>query len=150
MSRTTGKVRTGLRIRGQRGNPVVRRAFIKFARWARKEFEFPTRVPVYLGKGETIRSISGKRVSATFFGPYSRKVEPYIRVATGDYPKLRSRMGSYQALAVTLHSLCHELVHYEQWRRGRPVSERGVEVRASRILKRYFRGSGHAAQKGLR
>lgn len=32
-------------------------------------------------------------------------------------------------------SVVHELVHYEQWRDGRNITERGVTVRARNILK---------------
>ena len=132
------KPRKGLVIRGQRGHPVVREAFKRFAVYARERFEFPIRVPVYLGRGLNVRTRSGERVSAIFFGPYSRIVEPYIRVATGDYPELRKKMGRHGALAVTLHSLCHELVHYQQWWTRTCMTERGAEVRATSMVKKYL------------
>ena len=133
------KLRKGLVIRGQRGNPVARRALIRFARWARREFEFPIRVPVYLSNAQTVRFFNGERVSAKFIWGLSRREEPYISVATGDYPQLRRERGRYNALATTVHSLCHEILHYQQWWAREEMTERGIEVRATTIVKRYLR-----------
>jgi hypothetical protein len=41
--------------------------------------------------------------------------------------------GGASWLAVRM-TLCHELAHYEQWRDGRTVQERGVRVRARTLL----------------
>ncbi len=131
------KRRAGLIIRGHRGNPEVRRALVKFARWARRQWAFPIRVSVYLSGEDTIRARNGRRVSATFFGPYSRAAEPYIRVATGDFPQLRRAKGRNDALAAFIHSLCHELVHYQQWIATGTTTERGVKVRAGGMLQSY-------------
>lgn len=38
-----------------------------------------------------------------------------------------------------LQSLAHELAHYEQWRDGRNLTERGVAVRARGILRAFKR-----------
>ncbi len=92
-------VRTGLRIRGARGHPRVRAAIIRFARWLRREYEFPIRVPVYLFPSERIVTIHGEIVCASFFAPWNRRVEPYIRIATGDYAQLRNERGRDDALA---------------------------------------------------
>jgi hypothetical protein len=41
--------RTGLRIRSLKGvEPEVRRACLEFGKWLRDNYEFPTRVVVYL------------------------------------------------------------------------------------------------------
>jgi hypothetical protein len=32
-------------------------------------------------------------------------------------------------------NLCHEVAHYEQWRDGRPLTERGVNVRARTLVR---------------
>ena len=39
--------RQGLRIRGDRGHPVVHRALVRYARWLRIHVEFPIRVHAY-------------------------------------------------------------------------------------------------------
>jgi hypothetical protein len=130
-------IRIGVRIRGARGHPEVRRAFIRFARWLRKEYDFPIRVPVYLFPSEQIITMHGDRVSASFFAPYDRSLEPFIRVATGDYVQLKKERGRDNALAACLNSFAHEFVHYQQWVATGEISERGVIRRAQSIVDRY-------------
>ena len=127
----------GLRIRGARGHPDVRSAYIRFGRWLREHRDFPTLLPVYLLPGEQVLTLDGRRCAASFFAPFSRRDAPYIRVATGDYPELRRARGRDNALAAFLHSFAHELLHYEQWVQGRSVSERGIKRRASELVRRY-------------
>jgi len=126
VTKQTSPQRTGLRIRGHRGHPVVRRSLICFARWLRLEYEFPIRVPVYLFPEDHIVTLHGERGSASFFAPFDRSVEPYIRIATGDYLALRKECGRDNALAAFLHSLAHEITHYQQWISTGRTSERGV------------------------
>ena len=85
----------------------------------------------------------GARVSASFFAPFDRRVEPFIRIATGDYPHLKRKLGRDRALAAFLQSLAHELVHYQQWVATGETSERGVVSRARRIVKRYALTTDH-------
>jgi hypothetical protein len=121
----------------------VRAALIRFARWLRREFEFPIRVPVYLFPSEHIVTMHGDLVSASFFAPFNRSVEPFIRIATGDYPQLSKELGRDNALAAFLQSLAHELVHYQQWVATGETSERGVTRRAQRIVERYSLTTDH-------
>ncbi len=135
--------RSGLRIRGHRGHPEVRGAVIRYARWLRREFEFPMRVPVYLLPGPVVHTMHGKRCSASIFLPWNRAIEPYIRVATGDFPDLRRRRGRDNALAAFLGSLSHEVLHYRQWVETGNAWERGVAARASRLVHRYAETVDH-------
>lgn len=130
-------IRTGIRIRGARGHPEVRRSFIRFAKWLRQEYAFPIRVPVYLFPSEYIITMHGERVVASFFAPFDRSMEPLIRVATGDYVQLKKERGRDDALAACLNSFAHELVHYQQWVATGDISERGVIRRAQSIVDRY-------------
>lgn len=129
--------RSGLRIRGFRGHPEVRTAFVRYARWLRKNYEFPVRLPVYLSGREMITTMHGDRAAASFFAPWDRNEEPYIRIATGDYPEVELERGRDDALAEFIHSLSHEIVHYMQWLKTGEISERGVSVRADTMLRRY-------------
>ena len=129
--------RRGLLIRGNRGEPEVKEAYIRFARWMRREHEFPVRVPVYLSARPRVKLQNGQLATASFFAPFSRKEEPYIRVATGDYGELKVELGRNDALAAMLHSLCHELVHYQQWIRTGTITERGVVRKAGNMLQAY-------------
>jgi hypothetical protein len=130
-------MRRGLRIVGHRGNVEVRGAIIRFARWLRSQYDFPMRVPVYLRPEPILVNMYGQECSASFFAPWNRKVEPYIRIATGDYPQCKRRMGRDHALAGYLGSLAHEVIHYQQWLKANRLSEKGVERAARRIVERY-------------
>ena len=129
--------RTGLRICGSRGHPQVRAALIRYAKWLRAELEFPIRLPAYLLAGDRVVTMDGCMCSASIFLPWDRTVEPYIRVATGDYPKERRLWGRDNALAGYLCSVSHELIHYRQWVETGESWERGVAVRARGMVDRY-------------
>lgn len=129
--------RAGLRIITRRGDPEVGAAILRFARWLRSEFEFPIRVPVYLSPRVRISTIDGEEVTASFFAPFDLTVEPYIRIATGDYSEERDERGRDNALASYLYSLAHEVLHYQQWIRGHDLSEDGVDEESVRIVERY-------------
>jgi hypothetical protein len=130
-------MRTGLRIRGQRSHPEVRVAVIRFAKWLRVEFDFPIRVPVYLLPGEDFLTIEGERCVASFFAPWDRTEEPYIRLATGDYPKLKKERGRDDALASILDSLARQIVRYQHWVHTGKITNRSVVAKADRILDNY-------------
>ncbi len=130
-------MRTGLRIRGEHGHPVVRRAVIRYAVWMRRVFKFPIRVPVYLRPEKVLVTMDGEHASATFFAPWERDVEPYIRIATGDYPDLRRERGRDNALASILCSVSHEVLHYRQWVETGDIWERGVARRAGSLVDQY-------------
>jgi hypothetical protein len=133
------KVRSGLLVRGERGHPEVRAALLRFACWLRERYDFPVRVPVYLLKREYVLTVHGLRVSATFFAPWSRKIDPQIRIATGDYPDLKAARGRDNALAAFICSFAHEVVHYQQWIRTGAVHERAVPALAARMMRAYTR-----------
>lgn len=124
-------------MRGARGHPEVRVAIIAFARWLRGQYEFPIRVPVYLLPGEQVKTCDGQLVSASFFGPYDRTVEPYIRIATGEYSRIEVEYGRDGAIGCHLMSLAHEIVHYRQWIETGDFWEAGVVRRAETIMRRY-------------
>jgi hypothetical protein len=124
--------RTGLYIRGRRGEPEVRVALIKFARWLRSEYEFPIRVPVYLSPNKFIRTMHSDDVSASFFAPWDCNAEPYIRIATGYYKQLKEDHVRDNALSSFIISLSHEIVHYRQWVETRRASA----IRMAKLLMR--------------
>jgi len=130
-------MRSGIRIIGHRGHTEVKDALIRFAKWLRKNYEFPIRVPVYLKPERELISMHGVYCSATFFAPWDQTVEPYIRIATGDYEDEKKEFGRDNALSGYLGSLAHEVVHYQQWIKDNIVHDRGVAAKASNIVKRY-------------
>jgi len=142
MSRS--KTRSGLRIQGARGHPVVRRALIRYARWLRVNYDFPIRVPVYLSPQARIIGFEGDLLTAAFVMiPGDHSYEPYISIATGDYPSLRKECGRDDALAAFLCSLSHEVVHYRQWIETGDTWEQGVWNRAAAMVSRYASTVAH-------
>jgi hypothetical protein len=124
-------------MRGHRGQPDVRAALNRYAVWLRKSYEFPVRVPVYLFPSKTIITQDGQHVTASFFAPFDRQVEPFIRIATGDYPALRRLRGRDDAIASFIGSFSHEIIHYFQWLENGKVSEKGVAKRVRGMIQRY-------------
>lgn len=135
--------RSGLRVRCEKGvNTTVREACLDFAVWLRLNMEFPIRVIVYLKKSYQIKTIDRKEwVSATFFAPYDKRVEPYIRVAAGDYEELVEERGTDNAIYAILNSMAHELVHYRQWIEDRELDEGEAEIEGSKLVDNYYEGS---------
>lgn len=125
--------RSGIRFRYEKTvHPEVKRACSQFAVWLRTQYCFPLRVLVYVKGAKTIRSKDGDSVVGSFFEPFSYLDEPYIRIATGDYEKLTSKLGEDSALASILLSLAHELTHYYQWINNVQLTPIGRERQAAR------------------
>lgn len=144
----TSCIRHGVRLRCDKEiDPEVRRACKEFCQWLRMEYEFPMRVPIYLKNSALIKAMDKEMVSATFFGPYDKYQEPYIRVAAGDYQELLKKRGKDNALASYLHSIAHELTHYFQWLNGIELTPIGTERQAGRyaglILDKYAETREH-------
>ncbi|GAC42155.1 hypothetical protein [Paenibacillus popilliae] len=133
------KERSGLRIRSDKDvNIVLKRAFVHFAKWLRCHYHFPKRVPVYVKKSYYIISRSKEQVSATFFGPFDKQYEPYIRIATGDFYDLEKEHGRRDAILLTLQSLAHELQHYYQWLDDEEFLEDEAEEGAGELIREYI------------
>lgn len=139
------KPRTGLRFRVETGvHPEVRRACLEFGRWLRDEYEFPVRVNVYFKKSAVIKNRYTKElVSATFFAPFDKDVEPHIRISTGDYQELMSELGKDNALASILGSIAHELGHYYQWIDDLELDEDEAENNREELLYLYSQTRDH-------
>ena len=133
------EMRKGLYFRFPKDtNKDVRRACIDFGKWLRHEFNFPIRVIVYFKIIPYIRANDGSLVSATFFEPYSKTDEPYIRIATGDYHQMVKEWGEDNALGAILGSVVHELTHYYQWINDICLTDAGLERQASYYRKKIL------------
>jgi len=109
----------------------VRYHLDQFAKWLRKEFEFPLRVNIYVKKERRIKAVDGEMVVGTFWKPNSYKEFPYIRLATGDYPELVASLGQHKAILAILHTFAHELTHYYQHINNLNLSVIGEERQAT-------------------
>lgn len=132
-------LRTGLRLRSEPGVDLeVRIVCINFCKWLRTQMEFPIRVVIYLKKDDQIKNRTTKEmVTATFFAPYEKDVEPYIRIATGDYKDLIRERGKIDALYAMLESIAHELCHYQQWLEDKELGEEEAEEKGSQLVDEY-------------
>ncbi len=124
--------RTGIRFRYDKTvDSELKQALVQFSRWLRSEYYFPLRIPVYVKGTKTVRTKDGDAVAASFFEPFSYSVEPYIKIATGDYESLRKLVGRDNAIATILSSLAHELTHYYQWINDIQLTSVGRERQAT-------------------
>ena len=62
-------------------------------------------------------------------------VEPYIRVAAGDYLDLCEKWGKDSALTAILLTIGHELTHYFQWINALELTPIGMERQATKYSK---------------
>lgn len=126
------KHRSGLYLRIDKNvNPKVAQFCKQFAKWLRKEFYFPIRVVVYIKSSYRIKARDGDMVIGTFLRPFDYKVEPYARLATGDYQELVEKSGEEQAMWAILRSFSHELTHYFQYINNLPLTLIGEERQAT-------------------
>lgn len=124
--------REGLRLRFDKDvDEKLRQVIINFTKWIRNEFDFPIRVVAYIKASEYIRAKDGEMVSATFSWLVDRTLEPYIRVAVGDYQKNTQKWGDDEAIDATLRSLAHEISHYYQWLNDLKLTPIGEERQAT-------------------
>ncbi len=124
--------RTGLRFRYDESvNEEVKVACKNFSKWLSSEYYFPIRIPVYIKDKIRIKTMDGDKVIGLFFEPFDYSVEPYIKIATGDYENLKESMGKDNALATILVSIAHELTHYYQWINNLKLTDIGRERQAT-------------------
>jgi hypothetical protein len=78
-----------------------------------------------------------------FLHPKRKRSLPFYIFVAADVPArdlrrgyVRRLYGRATAARAVGHSLLHELAHYEQWRDGRELIERGVNVRAASLYRR--------------
>jgi len=108
-------IRQGLRLKINKIDPDVGIAFKNFAKWLRGKYDFPIRVPVYLYDRKFVIGRDKESYVSIFFAPYSIEVEPYIKIATGDYFELIEEFGKNDALFSLLYSLAIEVLNYQKW-----------------------------------
>ena len=124
--------RAGIRFRFDKNvNPEVKQGIIKLSKWLRNNYEFPKRVIVYVKETNRIRAKDGDLVVGTFWRPFDRKKEPYVRIATGDYEELLKEISKESAITSIIFSLFHELTHYFQWLNNLNLTLVGEERQAT-------------------
>jgi hypothetical protein len=133
-------VRRGLRLYFQKGVDIeVKRSCIEFAKWIRKQYYFPIRVPVYFKLSRRIKCQDGDLVPGKIYLPFDKSFEPYITLATGDIDELRQELGEDNALGAIMGSMVHELTHYFQWVNDISLSDIQAERQANYYEKKIVR-----------
>ncbi len=141
--------RSGLRVRFDSGvDDEVKRACKEFISWLRLQYVFPKRVRLYIKKDRRVKCKYSQEIACgVFFRPANRDVEPYIRIATGDYTELVQKYGVDNALATILWSIAHELTHYFQWLNDLDLTfigeERQATNYANKIIDEYAQTREH-------
>ena len=125
--------RCGLRLRFDKEvDSEVRRACKEFAVFLRREYFFPIRVVIYVKARERIVAMDGDKCCGIFWCmPDDYTIEPYIRLAAGDYEKLCKKWGKDSALTSILLCMAHELTHYFQWINSIKLTPIGKERQAT-------------------
>lgn len=121
--------RTGLRLRFDKNiDSEVRRSC--------KEYFFPIRVVVYIKNTPKIVAMDGDEVYGTFWWiDDDFTVEPYCRIAAGDYMDLCRKWGKDCALTAILLTIAHELTHYFQWINSLHLTQIGMERQATKYAR---------------
>jgi hypothetical protein len=141
----TGK--PGFRLRFYPGvRPELRHFLLDFARWLRRTIEFRHPVRLTVVPHATVMGLDGAPGWAVFLIPpddYAAGDEVRIFLGGGKLSVLERYYGFRPdtALAKMGHDLAHEIVHYEQWRDGGAIWERGVNRRAAALIRRYLGAS---------
>ncbi|MEF2098400.1 hypothetical protein V3595_27930 [Bacillus sp. CFBP9009] len=61
-----------------------------------------------------------------------------LRIATGDFEELVSERGKNDALWAILHSMAHEIIHYQQWLEDKEMDEKEAENGSEELLDSYY------------
>lgn len=130
--------KTGLRLRFDKDvNPDVKETLKEFAYFLRKEYYFPLRVNVYVRSRYRIKAMDGDMCCGTFwYMPDDYTINPYVRIATGDYEDMCANLGEEYAMYNILYTLAHELTHYFQYINSLKLTPRGMERQANNYA--YF------------
>lgn len=124
-------IRSGIYLRIEKNvNDDVKKSLKKFAKWLRKNYKFPIRLPIYVKATDYVKTKDGDYVVGSFFEPNDYFTEPYIKISTGDYEDLLNEIGKDNALASFIYTLSHEITHYYQWinRVEKSVDDREIEA----------------------
>lgn len=130
----------GLRLRFYPGVPAdVRRELKSFARWLRSEIGFTHPVMVTVSHKPAVPGPGW----AAFWAPDNWQPGDALKIYIGggvvDFLEHVEEIPRKEGLQFVCENLAHEIVHYEQWRDGRELVERGVNLRAGNLYRKWKR-----------
>ena len=121
-------------------DPVLKKKFMLFAAWLRKNYRFPVKLHIYILNTEKVRLRSGKTAYGSF--RWFQKRTPSIQIPAAVESQLLTVCSLNEIHEMIMSSLVHELSHYYQWVSGaeqsNAVSERQANYYRYRILERFY------------
>lgn len=133
----------GLRLRFYAGvRADVRERLKQFARWLRREIRFRHPVQVTVVPHALVMGHDGAAAWGVFLIPPDDYVPGdvtriYLAGGAVEVLEWHYQVAPSESTRKLMHNLAHEIVHYEQWRDGRTVCERGVNRRAAALVRAY-------------
>lgn len=118
-------------LRTEPGVPPTKRAEVRaFLAWYRRHYPATHLLPVGVyNNGRIVSPATGDRVYGLFWYPHDPATHPLG-------PKIWVA-GNGRSTWSVLHTLAHELSHYEEWRQRGYSTERGKDRRADRLMRDY-------------
>lgn len=120
-------------------DPELKRRFLNFSRWIRRNYLFPVRLNVYVLNCEKVKLRNGAMVYGTF--RWYPKRPPNIQIPSAVEPEVKEELPMEEIYDAVLSSLVHELTHYFQWASGakqsNAISERQANYYRFRIIDQF-------------
>ena len=110
-------------------DPFMRAALADAVRCLRRSGFVRTDIPIHAVASEAVTDQCG----GFGFGCMVLHEQVPIAIYVAAMPPREAGKTRAERREFVLHTLAHELAHYEQWRDGNPLQERGVNVRARTI-----------------
>jgi tetratricopeptide (TPR) repeat protein len=128
----------GITIRCSREvDTKIRDICVEFTGWIRKNIALPIKVTIYVRKNYKSRISENDIFKASFFAPYLKSDNPFIRVDVENH-KIENSDEESTILSI-LESIAHEIVHYVQWIEGLPFSEDEAERKSKKLVRKFLK-----------
>lgn len=120
--------------------PELKKFYLDFSRWLRKNYVFPIHINVYILNEEKVRLMNGNLAYGSF--KYFPKRAPRIKIPSRVGPELLNEFSLDDIYEQIISSFVHELTHYFQYAAGleqtNAASERQANYFRYRIIEEYY------------
>ena len=121
-------------------DPELRKKYMLFATWLRKNYYFPVRIHIYILNTEKVSLLNGTVAYGSF--RWFLKRSPRIKIPSKVEEALLTDYSRNEIHYMIMSSLVHELTHYFQWALGlnqsNATSERQAHYYRYRILDQFY------------
>ena len=134
-------IKTGISLRFDSGIELeLRKIFIDFTKWLRKNYFFPVHINVYIKNCEKILLWNGNLLYGSF--RYYAQKSAHILIAAKIEENLTKKHSRKDIYEMILSSFSHELTHYFQWvncfDQTDAESERQANYYRYRMIEKYY------------